>query len=131
MYASKQTTEVQRLAKKLEVAEASASQSDETVARLTNRVEQLQGILSKQLTGSIEDLMDSRAPDGPGLKSHHCRRSQTRRYSPPTAAMRVVQGAAIRRCAPRRAGRHRTRRSLSSMILRLLLQCTAGQLRRQ
>merc|ERR1719281_1255422 len=61
MYASKQTTEVQRLAKKPEVAEASSAQSEETVTRLTRRVEQLQGILSKQLSGSVEDLMESRA----------------------------------------------------------------------
>merc|ERR1719321_1965821 len=61
MYASQQTTEGNRLTKKLEVAEASASQSDETVARLTHRVEQLQAILTKQLSSSVEDLMDSRA----------------------------------------------------------------------
>merc|ERR1719440_136735 len=61
MYATKQTTEVDRLAKKLEVAEASAAQNDETVSRLTHRVEQLQGILSKQLSASVEDLMHSRA----------------------------------------------------------------------
>jgi hypothetical protein len=61
MYANQQTTEVTRLTKKLEIAEASASQSDETVARLTHRVEQLQGILTNQLTASVDDLMDSRA----------------------------------------------------------------------
>merc|ERR1719163_2413529 len=61
MYANRQTTEVQRLTKRLEIAEAREAQSDETVARLTNRVEQLQGILSKDLSGSVEDLMDSRA----------------------------------------------------------------------
>jgi hypothetical protein len=61
MYANKQTNEVARMSKKLEIAEASAAQSDEIVARLTNRVEQLQGILTKQLEGSIGDLMDSRA----------------------------------------------------------------------
>merc|ERR1719281_1909510 len=58
MYANKQTTEVQRLAKKLEVPEASASQSDEIVARLTHRVENLQEILSKQLAGSVENLQE-------------------------------------------------------------------------
>ena len=36
--------EVQRLAKKLEVAEASASQSDEIVARLTHRVSRFVGV---------------------------------------------------------------------------------------
>jgi len=61
MYATQQTTEVNRLSKKLEVAEASSAQSEETVTRLTRRVEQLQGILSKQLSGSVEDLMESRA----------------------------------------------------------------------
>jgi chromosome segregation ATPase len=61
MYAAQQTTEVNRLSKKLEVAETSASQSNETVDRLTHRVEQLHGILSKQLSGSVEDLMESRA----------------------------------------------------------------------
>jgi len=101
MYANKQTTEVQRLAKKLEVAEASASQSDEIVARLTHRVENLQEILSKQLAGSVEDLMDSRATG----------RARSQESSLPTLGGTLLPESRNQSRGPSRVGSRETLRS--------------------